>query len=240
MMELAKQPEVSETKLSAIENFKDIKPQEGMTPKEANAFWDDQFKSSESPLGEVFQDKVEPVDGYNVPYEDRLNYTPSESGERGHWAGARGESKFIPSEATEAGKAAKEKLAEKGMDGIAYKDSEPDFSECAEATATIDDMTENRNNYLDSDGNYRSGNFSQADVKCAEQWNAEQRDGRSDWTAADVRDWRRENNYSWHERCDTRTMDLVPREIHKFFTHSGGVAECRARDAVNSGGGFDE
>lgn len=240
MMEAAKRPEVSETKPPAVESFKGIKPQEGTTPKEAQAYWDEQFNNSELPSDAVSRDEVEPADGHCVPFKDRLDHTPHDNTDRGSWDGERGDSKFIPSEETDAGRVAKEKLAEKNMDGVEYKDAEPDFSECAEATVVIDNMTENRDDYLDTDGNYQPGNFSQADAKCAEQWNTSQKDGRSDWTAADVRDWRRENNCSWHERCDTCTMDLVSRDIHGFFTHSGGVAECKARDAVDLGGGFDE
>ena len=103
------------------------------------------------------------------------------------------------------------------------------------------DMLVPLNDYIDADGKYQSGNFSQADAKCAEKWNASNKDGKSDWTAAEVRDWRRENQCSWHERCDTRTMDLVSRDIHSYFGHYGGCSECKVRDAVNvDGGGFDE
>ena len=241
MTELAKKAEVSEIKSPVVENYKEIKPQEGTTPESARAYWDDRFKYSELPSGEIAEGKIEPVDKHYVPYKDRLDQTPKVGSDLGSWEGDRGESKFIPYEETDAGRKAKEALAERGMDGINYKDGEPDFSKCAEATVVIEHMTENRDNpYLDADGNRQESNFFQADVKCAEQWNAGQKDGRSDWTAAEVRDWRRENKYSWHERCDTRTMDLVSRDIHGFFIHSGGVAECKARDAVNVGGGFDE
>lgn len=229
MMELAKKPEVSESKLPTVENYKDIKPQEGMTPKEARAFWDGIFKNSELPSAEMPEGKIEPVDGHYVPYKDRLDRTPKVGSGLGSWEGSRGESKFIPSNETEAGRAAIEKLSEKGMDGIMFKDAEPNFSECAEITVQIDNMTESRGR-----------NFYQADSKCAEQWNATAKEGRTDWTVVEVRDWRRENNYSWHERCDTRTMDLVSYDIHSYFLHSGGVAECMARDRKNSGGGFDE
>lgn len=164
-----------------------------------------------------------------VSYNDRFCYTPIE-GDRGKWEGDRAESKFVPSETTEAGRAAKEKLQEYGLDGITYKDAEPDFSKCSEATVTIDHMTDDR----------MENNFPKADANCAEQWNIEKKDGRINWDAADVRDWRRENNCSWHECCDTRTMMLVPTEIHGYFRHSGGVAECKARDNADVGGGFDE
>lgn len=125
------------------------------------------------------------------------------------------------------------------MDSIEYKNCEPDFSRCAEATVTIDDMTEHRYNYYNEEGTLMRGNFRQADEKCAEQWNDSRRDGRSDWQAFEVRDWRHENDLTWHERSDTRTMDLVSYDIHSYFGHSGGCSECRARDAGDSGG-FDE
>ena len=35
-------------------------------------------------------------------------------------------------------------------------------------------------------------------------------------------------------------MDLVSQDIHEHFRHSGGCAECKARDQKNDGGGFDE
>ena len=85
----------------------------------------------------------------------------------------------------------------------------------------------------------RPYNFKQADEVCANQWNESGRDGRNDWTARDVESWRKENKYSWHERLDMKTMDLVQRDVHEECKHYGGVAECRRHDALN-GGGFDE
>lgn len=165
-------------------------------------------------------------------YDDRINHTPRENSELGEWKGKRGESEFVPNSDSEAGSTVKDKLAQYGMDGVEYKDAEPDFSQCCEAEVKIDNMTENREK-----------NFAQADAECAKMWNESGREGKNDWTAADVRDWRRENQYSWHECCDTTTMQLVDRDIHETFRHSGGVAECKARDAADNngdGGGFDE
>ena len=61
-------------------------------------------------------------------------------------------------------------------------------------------------------------------------------------TLRDVYEWRHDpaHQCSWHERCDTKTMDLVPYDIHSYCKHLGGVSECKARDSVNDGGGFDE
>ena len=167
-------------------------------------------------------------DIHYVGYDDRLNQTPTEESYLGKWEDERGESMFVPDDSTGQGKRAKEKLAEYGLEGIEYNDAEPDFSKCSEATVEIDSMTEDRPN-----------NFAQADKKCAEQWNKEGKDGRTDWTSVEVREYRRESKLSWHERCDMKTMDLVHQDIHTFFSHSGGVAECKARDNAK-GGDFDE
>lgn len=142
-------------------------------------------------------------------YEERLKQTPAE-GDRGSWTGERGESKYIPTN-----EEVKEILADYGMDGVDYKDGIPDFSKCSEATVEIDDMSSNRNK-----------NFEQCDEKCAEQWNAEARDGKTDWTARDVANWRRENHYSWHECNDRKTCQLVSTKVNDYFGHLGGVGEC--------------
>lgn len=229
MLEFLEKSKVFEVNKPENLTFREIKPKTDMTVSEAKSF-----------IESLFKEIQEPSDGYYNSYETRLGRTPVD-GERGHWEGDRGDSKYIPSVETDEGRAAKDKLAEKNIDGIEYRYAEPDFSECAEATVEIDNMTEHRSDYIDADGNYQSGNFSQSDAKCAEQWNDIKRGGRSDWTAEEVRDWRRENRYSWHERCDMHTMDLVSYDIHSFFGHYGGCAECRVRDASNINGGvFDE
>ncbi|MDR0906781.1 MAG: HNH endonuclease [Oscillospiraceae bacterium] len=161
---------------------------------------------------------------YLSTYKERLDQT-SKEGERGHWEDTRGESKYIPSD-----EKTKEILAKYGLDGIVYKDGIPDFSGCSESTVEIDNMTENRQG--------KGGNFEQADSKCAEQWNKEGRDGKTDWTARDVANWRRENGYSWHECNDRKTCQLIPTEINDYFGHFGGVGECNKANSQE--GEFDE
>lgn len=168
--------------------------------------------------------KKECNEEYYSSYEERINQTPKEGTGRGEWDGNRGESKFIPSD-----NEIREILSKYGLDGIEYNNGIPDFSKCSESTVQIDDMTENR-----------SKNFRQCDEKCAEQWNKEGRDGKSDWTARDVANWREENGYSWHERNDRKTCDLVPTKINDYFGHLGGVSECKKHDSNNEGGEFDE
>ena len=46
-------------------------------------------------------------------------------------------------------------------------------------------------------------------------------------TKEEVRQWRAENNYTWHERSDCKTMDKVPREVHGNVAHSGGISKMR-------------
>ena len=217
--------DTNETKTSDMPFFQDIKPQTGMKLNEAKSFMDNLFSQP---------------DLFYRGYDERLSNTPAENSELGEWEGERGESKFLPSETTERGAAAKEKLDQYELDGIEYRNAEPDFSKCSEATVQIDNMTENRADYIDDNGKYQKGNFSQADLRCAEQWNAEEKDGRNDWTDEKVKQYRQNNKLSWHERCDTQTMDLVSQDIHGFFIHSGGVAECKARDNNIIGGDFDE
>lgn len=179
--------------------------------------------------------RVEIQDTYYTTYNERLERTPQNECDYGMWTGERGESKFIPAkEETRAS------LKEYNLDGIEYKDANPDFSVCSEIDVEID-MTQYRQSTIDKSGGKRIvGNFEKADAKCAEQWNEIEKDGKSDWTARDVSEWRGENKYTWHECSDRKTCNLVPRSIHEECKHSGGVAECKRRDMINAGGGFDE
>ena len=232
MNEFGKTPEVAEVKRPDTEDFKGIKPESDMSVKEAKSFVDG-----------LFEDKIERNDGFFSKHEDRVknisDWIQPKLDSGGYYEGEFAESKFIPSEKTDTGQAAKEKLAEYDMDGIEYKNAEADFSKCSEATVKIDDMTANRMDFSDANGDRQQGNYTQADIKCAEMWNSDGKDGKTDWTARDVKEWRQDSKCTWHERCDTSTMDLVPQEIHGYFNHTGGVYECKIRDNY-SGGEFDE
>ena len=161
---------------------------------------------------------------YYSTHEERLQHTPKEISDRGEWQGERGESKYIPNNSE-----VKDILENYKVDGITYKDAIPDFSDISESTVKIDRMTE-----------IRPDNFKQCDGKCAEQWNKQGHDNRTDWSARDVYNWRKENGYTWHERNDMKTCDLVPTKVHESCGHLGGVSECKKRDAVDFGGDFDE
>lgn len=64
-----------------------------------------------------------------------------------------------------SGKDVKDALEAKGKDGLEYTNGEPDFSEVAEGTVEIDDMSEERYG--------PDGNFAQANQALADKWNTE-------------------------------------------------------------------
>lgn len=199
-------PHFTETKFQDRQNFRPEKAESDRL-HDVNPLGkgDINFKESRQEISETCE--------YFSTYEERLAQTPK-TGERGAWTGMRGESKYILDDPE-----MDRLLAKYDLDGIEYEDGIPDFSDCADTTVEIPNMTENRR-----------GNFEQCDQKCAEQWNQDNRAGRSDWNARDIADWRRENGYCWHERNDQKTCDLLPREINDQFGHLGGVSECRKRD----------
>ena len=161
---------------------------------------------------------------YLSTYKERVDRTPKDDGERGYWQGERGESEFIPDDDD-----VNTILEQYGIEGIKYRNGIPDFSPCSEATVEIDNMTDNR-----SGPPVEGSNFQQCDQKCAEKWNEQSYDGRCDWTARDVANWRRENYCSWHERNDLHTCDLIPTKINAYFGHLGGVGEYIRLTSNNS------
>ena len=208
--------EVSRAETVKPEAEKTVKSEAGTAGNKARARFD-----------KIFGDIFEKADFYTT-YKERLDHVPAES-DRTHWKGEKGESLCVPVGETEAAQKARDKLSEYGKKGVKYENGVPKFSPFSEATVKDINMTADR-----------PKNFDQADKKTAEQWNADARDGRTDWTQQTVEQYRKENNLSWHECNDTKTMQLVPHDIHEFFNHSGGVAECKKRDAVIDGGEFDD
>ena len=192
--------------------------------------------------GRIAQYDEKSFGGEYNSYDTRLSRTSADDNPIfGRYEGIRGESKYIPSRRTVEGVIVTEILSQYGIDGISYRNAEPDFEPCAEAVVKIAGMTENRENYSDSTGEIALGNFSQADIELAKAWNLGNREGRSNWEARDVLNYRKANKLTWHEKCDTETMVLVRMEINLFFKHSGGCSECRVRDGIGTDGGdFDE
>ena len=157
------------------------------------------------------------------PYKARIDLTPKEGSAKGEWSGARGESKFIPSD-----KDVQKCLKKYGENGVQYKNGIPDFSKFSKGlTVEIDNMTADR-----------SLNYKQAYEKFAEKWSAEARNGKTDWTASEVKAEKNRLGCVLHENSDMKTIEMVPELIHEAAKHSGGRYECSIRDYVEET--FDE
>ncbi len=134
-------------------------------------------------------------------------------GHNGHWEGERGNSKWIPDDDcvptryNPDGLSWKEIKDQYDIDGIGFKDGQPDFSGIAKAEVKIDDFTDDR-----------VSNFVQADEQAALQRGC---------TPGEVKKWRQENGYTWHECRDCETIQKVPGEVHNNIDHSGGVSEYK-------------
>lgn len=180
----------------------------------------------------LIRPSVESCD-YPSSYKERLDRTPSIENPNGKWSGDRGESMFIPT-----ADRVREILRNKGLEGINYKDGIPDFNPISEAKVTIQGMSQHRLSQMGENGERIVGNYEKADTECAKAWNLEQRDGKDDWTHQDVKKWREANEYTWHEHNDMKTCSLVPTEVHKVYSHLGGVSEIK--NILNQIGGFDD
>ena len=207
--------EAREINNPSSENFRNIKPESETTTDEVNNYWKSIFRGVADKL------KNEKVD-YYTSLEDRIkctNLDATEGGMRGSWDGERGNSIFRPSY-----EYMKETLKRYGLEGIEYVNGEANFAPVAEETVIINNMSSER---------YGHGkNFDQANTKLANRFNEIEKDGVIDWTAKEIEEYRTSNGLTWHERCDRKTMDLVPTKIHDYFKHSGGVAEFKAKERI--------
>lgn len=187
------------------------------------------------PKQESLLDKLNPFKSKEFEQGDfvgvRFGLLPSNNGT---WSGDRGESVWIPDEnhkpecktpncrENPGDLTWEEIMAKYDIDGIPFKDGYPDFSEVAVGEVEIDDF-----------GTDRQKNFDQADEKLAEQWTKEGKDGK-EWTAEDVKQWRKENNHTWHECEDCKTMQLVPTEVHNNVPHEGGISKAKQQESQQS------
>ena len=134
----------------------------------------------------------------------------------GEWSGEPGDSDWKPDEETIPGdrngtnpddKSWKEIMDQYDFDTISFEDGRPDFSEVSKGEVEIDDFSDSRRK-----------NFVQADEKLADQKGCQ---------ASEVRQWRTENKYTWHEESDCKTMLKVPSEVHGNIPHDGGISEMK-------------
>ena len=146
----------------------------------------------------------------NAPIEGK--HTPIE-GNNGSWTGERGNSQwqpdkdYTPKKDNPNNETWGEILDDAEIDGITFEDGDPDFSEVAEETVEIDGFSTER-----------ADNFDKADKILADKWGM---------TPSEVRSWRKDNGYTWHECSDMKTMELVPKIIHSNISHSGGISQAK-------------
>lgn len=142
------------------------------------------------------------------------NYRFPRSG--GEWSGEPGNSEWEPDSDTIPGdrngtnpddKTWKEIKNQYDFDTISFEDGRPDFSEVSKGNVEIENFSDNRRK-----------NFVQADEKLAEQKGCQ---------PSEVRQWRTENKYTWHEESDCKTMRKVPSEVHGNIPHDGGISEMK-------------
>ncbi|WP_164689948.1 HNH endonuclease [Luxibacter massiliensis] len=168
---------------------------------------EDVIEKNEDELDVEERSETEDVIEYQSTYEERKQQTPKEFDENGleRWSGERGESmcRLDDSEVNEI-------LEKCNIDGIEYRDCVPDFTPVSKGNVEIQSMSDDRNG--------KDGNFNQADTLLAQEKGCDPRD---------VRDWRRENGYTWHECNDMKTCQKIPSIINSKFGHLGGVSECR-------------
>jgi hypothetical protein len=176
-----------------------------------------------SPLGKMTDGKIfdKPIGEYDKPLGivcEAYKNCPIDNGKdgtenNGSWEGDRGNSKwipnpdFVPNKANPEGKTWSEILDKYGIDGINYKDGEPDFSEISKGTVEIEPFSDSR-----------TDNFDKADIELVKQRGC---------SPEEVAKWRKENGYTWHECKDMKTMQKVPSEVHNNIPHSGGISEAK-------------
>ncbi|MEY8391869.1 HNH endonuclease [Lachnospiraceae bacterium 45-W7] len=142
--------------------------------------------------------------------EDHVRNCPLENGE---WSGERGNSKwkpdkqYIPQKMNPEAKNWDRILKQYGIDGINFRDGEPDFRPISKGDVKIKEFSSDR-----------TDNFDRADMELAR---------RHGCSPEKVKEWRKNNKYTWHECKDQKTMQKVPSIVHNNVSHRGGISEAK-------------
>lgn len=185
-----------------IGNFNDIK--ETQTNKFAESSLGKKAEDCKVDKNRAFEDKALAF------IYDMCKCCPIENGE---WTGERGNSKwcpdknYIPQKANPDAKTWGIILKKYGIDGIEYRNGEPDFGRISRGRVEIKEFSEDR-----------TDNFDKADMELAK---------RRGCSPEEVKRWRKGNGYTWHECKNMKTMQKVPSIIHNNMSHSGGISEAK-------------
>jgi hypothetical protein len=165
---------------------------------------------AETEKAETDAGEVETRESETNEESDDVKGTPRSGG---IWTGERGNSTWcpeksdIPQKANPDNKTWGDILAQFGIEGIEYKNGEPDFDPISKGKVEIDEFSTNR-----------ADNFDEADMKLAKQRGC---------SPEEVKKWRKENGYTWHECKDMKTMQKVPSVVHNNMPHCGGISEAK-------------
>lgn len=189
-----------------IGNFKDVRE------PQLDKFASSPLGKEVAGLGAALEKFVAKADKalIHVLEQQNMYFCPSEHGE---WSGDRGNSRWIPDKnyvplkSNPEGKTWGQILKDFHIDSINFRDGEPDFGPISKGNVEIKGFTENR-----------TDNFDKADIELAKQRGC---------SPEEVRKWRKENGYTWHECKDMKTMQKVPSIIHNNIPHSGGISESK-------------
>lgn len=145
------------------------------------------------------------------------------SGSKGEWiSGEKGNGvyKLDPNAVFTCGKVTMTgaEIGEKYGDCVEYKGNEPDFSNVAVnnefvSTVNVTRMPTNRKE------SYRI-----AEEECAK---------RSGKSISEVRRYMSENNLTWHETADRKSIMAVPSIINAAFDHTGGISKEQSFETVS-------
>lgn len=177
-------------------------------------------KFTDSPLGKnvdlsAIKKYSEVEDKSLVIMCDNIKYCPLNNG---RWDGERGNSTWYPDKDVVPKKKNEnsekknwgEILKEFKIEGITFKDGEPDFEPISKGTVEIKDFKDDRDD-----------NFDKADIELAKKKGC---------LPEDVYRWRKENGYTWHECMDMKTIQKVPSSVHNNISHQGGISKIRERN----------
>lgn len=139
---------------------------------------------------------------------DFIKGTPQNGG---NWLGERGNSKWnmddeiVPKKENPDNLNWKEIKEKYQFETIEFKDGKPDFTCVSKGCVEIENFSGSRDI-----------NFRKADIEYSKE---------NKMTPRAVSDFRKSEGYTWHERSDCKTMDLVPSTVHNNIPHYGGIYE---------------
>lgn len=177
-------------------------------------------KGVEAEKPELFSEVVNPDKSDSV--ESKQIMLPEKNGS---WDGEKGNSiwtpdhDYIPAEKSKSPETSpysnpdkttlKDILAKYGVDGIEFKDGYPTFDDVSKGTVEIE-------GFETGGAVAKQKNFAKADLALSEKKGC---------SPQEVKQWRAENNYTWHECEDKSTMQKVPNEVHANIPHAGGRSQ---------------